>query len=90
MVKYTNTLLLTSATDKPHAARQLLFQLPSDLLPSTVSETDSMQIIQVKEYLDYTAFFTCLEKHTRWAETWARKPTSKYVIEITSIFFSFF
>lgn len=62
------------ATNSPHAARSLLFEMPVDLLPSTVPDNDPVLATQVREYLDYTSFFSSLEKHTRWSETWARKP----------------
>ncbi|KAI5475321.1 nuclear pore complex protein Nup107 [Pseudohyphozyma bogoriensis] len=62
------------STDKPHAARDLLFKLPSDLLPSSAASEREEQTTQIREYLDYSAFFACLEKHTRFAEIWARKP----------------
>ncbi|KAM0749487.1 nuclear pore protein 84/107 [Meredithblackwellia eburnea MCA 4105] len=60
------------ATDKPHAARELLFQLPSDLLLTWKEAEQS----QVDEYANYREYFACLDRHSRWAEIWARKPRS--------------
>lgn len=63
-----------TATDKPHAARELMFQLPADLLSTSAASAQPDDASQVREYLDYSSLFQCLEKHTRWAEIWARKP----------------
>ncbi|SCZ87891.1 BZ3500_MvSof-1268-A1-R1_Chr2-3g05359 [Microbotryum saponariae] len=66
------------STDLPHAARELIFQLPADLLPveaaQVVEKEGEDHDAQIREFLDYTSLFACLEKHTRWAEVWSRKP----------------
>ncbi|SCV74874.1 BQ2448_7903 [Microbotryum intermedium] len=66
------------STDIPHAARELIFQLPADLLPieaaQVVEKKGEDRDAQIREFLDYTSLFACLEKHTRWAEVWSRKP----------------
>lgn len=66
-----------AATDMPHAARELMFQLPPDLLSTSAASARPSDASQVREYLDYSSLFDCLEKHTRWAEVWARKPRPK-------------
>lgn len=53
--------------------------MPVDLLPTAIPDNDSLLSSQVREYLDYTSFFSALEKHTRWSETWARKLLPRYV-----------
>ncbi|KDE06383.1 hypothetical protein MVLG_03290 [Microbotryum lychnidis-dioicae p1A1 Lamole] len=66
------------STDLPHAARELIFQLPADLLPveaaQVVEKEGEDHDAQIREFLDYTSLFACLEKHTKWAEVWSRKP----------------
>lgn len=70
-----------TATDKPHAARELLLQSPADLLSSSaVSASEGVEdASQIREYLDYESLFGCLERHSSWAEVWARKPVSRCV-----------
>ncbi|KAM0786333.1 hypothetical protein ACM66B_001806 [Microbotryomycetes sp. NB124-2] len=62
------------STDNPHAARELLFQLPADLLATSAASAQPDDASQIREYLDYNALFQCLDKHMRWSETWARQP----------------
>ena len=76
--RWQSSLLLT-ATDKPHAARELMFQLPSELLQIAVASKDEDDDLQSLEYTHYSSLFQCLEKHTRWAEVWARKPRPRCV-----------
>ncbi|KAK4050269.1 Nucleoporin nup84 [Microbotryomycetes sp. JL201] len=62
------------STDNPHAARELLFQLPADLLATSASSPQPDDASQIREYLDYNALFQCLDKHMQWSEAWARQP----------------
>lgn len=80
-------MILTSgiASAKPHATRALLLSLPTDFLPQLATiaatlqdsanelEVESLQE-EIKEALDVTAFFECLEKHSIYSEVWSRKP----------------
>ncbi|GAA5998533.1 Nup84p [Rhodotorula paludigena] len=65
------------STDAPHAARELLRRLPSDLLTSLAStsgEPSPAVQLDIREHLDYVALFACLDKQAQWAEAWARRP----------------
>lgn len=73
----------TLARERPHAARELLARLPSDLVSTlahgfeheSAAEQELREAL-LKEYVDYASFFSCLEMHSRWAEIWARRPRS--------------
>lgn len=62
-----------AATDKPHAARALIESLPRDLAPASAASGTDPSLV-VREYLDTSALFDCLEKHATWAEAWAMQP----------------
>lgn len=78
-------LACIAASAKPHAAKELLLQFPSDVLPglaASVGNGTSIEGIaaEITEYYDFVAFFECLEKHTRFSETWSVKPRSSCVL----------
>ncbi|KAK4051974.1 Nucleoporin nup84 [Microbotryomycetes sp. JL221] len=62
------------STDNPHAARELLFQLPPDLLAASAASSQTDDSSQIREFLDYNALFQCLDKHIKWSEIWSRQP----------------
>lgn len=71
-----------TATDAPHAARELLRRLPTDLLSSLAASpagTSPAVQLDIREHLDYVALFNCLEMQARWAEAWARRPAARCV-----------
>lgn len=80
--------LISAGLAKPHAARALLLLLPRQLVSNltasqaaadTNTTSDHALRREMTEYLDFTAFFACLETHTHWTEVWSRKPKSTYV-----------
>lgn len=74
------------ASDKPHAARELLFHLPDDLLRVVAAAAapeaggGEEAASQVREYVDYASLFGCLEKHAKWSGVWAMKPRPGLVL----------
>ena len=70
----------------PHAARELITRFPASVLAACAQVNGEGTLSDdAREFLDYQGLFGTLEKHTRWLETWSRKPLeSATKLEITA------
>lgn len=64
--------------------RELLSQIPTDIVRRFAGVEAVEQTSYVREYLDYTSFFVCLEKHSEWTEAWSRRSSQGYVMHLSS------